>query len=551
MSSSPKQFDFNYKNTNATDPSAANQKPQQDSDISQHFSDDDLALTQSSFHELSTDRSFVEFDAKKEPVSDTPQFLGTPLKSESTQSDKPQKPKKKRSIGRIFSFFVIILCVGFTLFGGFLMWSGGTNLSQVFGGGGLDIGQILSGKRAELQGEKDGRTNILLIGKDEEAGLTDTMIVASYYYKEGKMTTLSLPRDFLMNDGYSTSKINSIMAYADQRYTSGQSSVLPERFLSDLIGKELGIPIHYWTSVNFDGVEQIVNTFGGITVNVENSFSDCQYPNKNYGYIRPCPSFKAGETTMDGTTALIFSRSRYSFDNPAEAIDFARSRRQQLVIQAIVNKAKTQMNAGSLVLNPGKLNEYLTILGGNVKTSIKPNEVLSFFEIFKQTDNLVNSSYRFAIDFDSGIICESKDGSSNLIYCDGSVGGASYSGSSKIELQRIAQNILPELQTRELSEKSVAIVGNLSDLTPKAKQAFINSGYTNIKYSNTLSSLLTATSTSVEKATVYISNKDLRDKFQASTKPNFDFEVKETPPAGLVSAPYSTADIIVIVQTVS
>jgi len=501
------------------------------------------------------DDQYIDFQPEADqPDSDTSLGLFShpgSFQQQETFIEPHSGTKKSWSLGRKISITIVLLCLGLMVFGGVFIFAGSNNLNDVFTeGGSFDIGQLLGGQRAELQGESDGRTNILMIGKDEEAGLADTLIVGSYYYDEQKLATISLPRDFKINDGFSTTKINSVYSFAQQRYELGQSDILPEQFMANLIGEELDIPIHYWGSVNFEGVEQVVDVLGGITVDVENSFTDCQYPNDNYGFIRPCPQFIAGPTNMNGETALIFARSRKSFDNPAEALDFARSRRQQLVIQAIINKAKSEVSAGNIALNPAKLNEYLTVVGNNVRISVKPNEVLSFYEIFQKADDITNQKYRFAADFESGIICEEFVGSSDLVYCDGNIGGLRYAGSSKLELRRIAQNLLAEMETQALTEIDVAIIGNVSDLTITARQAFVNSNYINITYDNTFAPLTAATATSLETATIYIPNDQLRSQFERSTQPDFAFEIGTTLPNELIGSPYASSSIVVVVKTV-
>jgi len=40
----------------------------------------------------------------------------------------------------------------------------------------------------------------------------------------------------------------------------------------------VGIPIHYYVMVTFDLFENIIDTLGGIEINVEKSFTDYAYP---------------------------------------------------------------------------------------------------------------------------------------------------------------------------------------------------------------------------------------------------------------------------------
>jgi len=217
-----------------------------------------------------------------------------------------------------------------------------------------------------------------MIGKDSAAGLTDTIIIASYYHKEKKVVTLNIPRDFYVFDGVGSYKINAVAAFAEGRKTAGFSEIGGEEFLANFLAKEFGIPIHYWVSVNFAGFKSVIDQLGGIDVDVDIPFTDCEYPTDNYsGYIRPCPSFKQGTQKMDGTKALIYSRSRHG-DN-GQGSDFERGRRQQQIIQSVIATIKTQ----NLAINASKINAYLDILGKNMKTSVKLDEMLSAYEIFK------------------------------------------------------------------------------------------------------------------------------------------------------------------------
>jgi anionic cell wall polymer biosynthesis LytR-Cps2A-Psr (LCP) family protein len=75
---------------------------------------------------------------------------------------------------------------------------------------------------------------------------------------------------------------------------------------------------------------------------VARSFS-AQYPANDDPAVNPnwiTVSFKAGRQHMDGETAIRYARARYA-DTPAEASDFARSQRQELLVRAIGAKLKS------------------------------------------------------------------------------------------------------------------------------------------------------------------------------------------------------------------
>jgi hypothetical protein len=81
---------------------------------------------------------------------------------------------------------------------------------------------------------------------------------------------------------------------------------------------------------------------------------------------------------MNGSQALIFSRSRHSNDN-GEGTDFARSRRQQLVVAALKAKA---VSLGGL----GSLPDLLNSLGDNVVTDLHVNDIEALYSALKDVD---------------------------------------------------------------------------------------------------------------------------------------------------------------------
>jgi hypothetical protein len=97
------------------------------------------------------------------------------------------------------------------------------------------------------------------------------------------------------------------------------------------VEQNFGLRVDYYGLVNFHGLEQIVDTVGGIVVDVERPIKDDEYPTDNYGVERLY--VPAGLQYMDGHTALRYARSRHSEN------DFGRMRRQQRVLFAIRQRA--------------------------------------------------------------------------------------------------------------------------------------------------------------------------------------------------------------------
>jgi len=187
-------------------------------------------------------------------------------------------------------------------------------------------------------------TNILFIGSDARPGQgasrSDTMMLMRVDPNAGTIKYLSIPRDTLMDSqscptcgGYvQNQKINAAYFFAGD--TGAIKTV--EAFT--------GLPVNHIVIVSFDGLTQVVNDLGGVTVNNPTALVNCGYS----GGIKV--SFAKGPITLDGTRALQFVRVR-DCDT-----DFMRERRQQVFLSALKSKIvsptlmwEAPWNAASLV----------------------------------------------------------------------------------------------------------------------------------------------------------------------------------------------------------
>jgi LCP family protein required for cell wall assembly len=242
------------------------------------------------------------------------------------------------------------------------------------------VAKASTGYVAPIAGQSAGRTNVLVYGMTLDGMRTDSIMLVSYYWAQKKLVTLNIPRDLYVYDGYENAKFGEVYSYAKRRQPKNPD--YPPEAVANLVSKEYGIPINYWVSLNMQGEVSLVNALGGVDIDVPDSFTDYEYPTWNYsGYVRPAPSFTAGEQHMDGTIALEYSRSRHSLDS-GEGTDFARSKRQGLVLRAVMTKVK----AMGLLGNLGDISNYLTILGNNVDTNMSTDEMLSFAKTLKGID---------------------------------------------------------------------------------------------------------------------------------------------------------------------
>lgn len=223
---------------------------------------------------------------------------------------------------------------------------------------------LITRKQKELRKDSSGEfTNFLLVGLDtrENTGLlnTDTIIIASYNHKSNNINLISIPRDFhveVREDVNWYVRINSIYSAAE-REKRGTGIEELQKSVERVTGKE----IQYYAIIEFNAFVEIIDTLGGIDIYVENSFTDHRYP-LGIGY--QTVSFTAGPQTMDGETALIYSRSRHSLQ-ANEGSDFARARRQHNVLIALRKK----LLSTEFLTSPKKIMEILSSLSGNLRIS--------------------------------------------------------------------------------------------------------------------------------------------------------------------------------------
>ncbi|HEU5348472.1 MAG TPA: LCP family protein, partial [Ktedonobacterales bacterium] len=104
----------------------------------------------------------------------------------------------------------------------------------------------------------------------------------------------------------------------------------------------IGIPVDYWMTINFNGFRGLVDALGGVDVNVPVGWS-AKYPRSDDqmhppGYMKVV--FKAGWQHMNGERAIEYARARYITSPASEGSDFARSARQQVLVRAILDRAR-------------------------------------------------------------------------------------------------------------------------------------------------------------------------------------------------------------------
>jgi polyisoprenyl-teichoic acid--peptidoglycan teichoic acid transferase len=207
----------------------------------------------------------------------------------------------------------------------------------------------LSSQTGFMSGVK--RVNVVVLGYGgaghDGAYLTDSMMVVSLDPATGGTTLISVPRDLWVqvppNSG-KYAKINA--AYEDGLYNGFNGlpagKMAAGAMAAQKVSDVTGLTVTYWVSIDFAGFRKLVDSLGGVTVNVQTAFT-ARYPRNDDPSIDAgwkIIHFNAGPQHMNGEQAIEYARARYVLDPPSEGTDFARSARQQILVRAILSRAR-------------------------------------------------------------------------------------------------------------------------------------------------------------------------------------------------------------------
>lgn len=222
---------------------------------------------------------------------------------------------------------------------------------------------------------------VLLIGVDKRAesiseGVrSDTLILVRVNPLQNWATMLSIPRDSVapLPDG-SYGKVNRAFSYgyynAESLYGSGTvADAGGGAAAAETLERFLKIKVDYIAQVDFQGFERIVDSIGGITVDVKQTLIDPEYPTENHGVERIY--IPAGLQIMDGRTSLIYARSRHASN------DFDRSKRQQQVLKDVLRQVRSRDLAANVSLLP----KWIGVLEQNVRTTLPIGDISTMTDL--------------------------------------------------------------------------------------------------------------------------------------------------------------------------
>ncbi|MBC8078657.1 MAG: LCP family protein [Chloroflexales bacterium] len=221
-----------------------------------------------------------------------------------------------------------------------------------------------------------GAVTVLILGSDRRPGeegvpRTDCVMLARIDPQRGRVALLSFPRDLIVDfPGYGSSRINAAYVWGELYNAPGGGLGLARATVSSLVG----VPIDYTVLVDFAGFIGLIDSIGGVTVDVPKELYDARFPTMDYGYT--AIHFLPGSQQMDGATALTYSRVRHPDS------DFERIKRQQAVLVAIGERLRERGDLQNLLV----ADQITAALSAHVQMDIPQERVLGLVWALRALD---------------------------------------------------------------------------------------------------------------------------------------------------------------------
>lgn len=284
---------------------------------------------------------------------------------------------------------------------------------------------------------------------EEWVGNSDSMLLVTVNPETKTTSMMSLERDILINISDKDGELTGSEVKLNAAYATGG----PEMAIAT-VEDLMNIEIDHYVMINMQGMIDLVDEVGGITVN--NTFDfPISIADQEPEYTQ---TIEPGKQLVNGEQALVYARMRYQ--DPEG--DYGRQKRQREVIQLIIKK----------LLSMDSVSRYkgiLSAVSNNVRTDIPINnktipQLLGYKEALKNI-----KSYQLA-----GM--------------DAMLNGVSYqvvSSEHLLEMQNILQLSLGKVERTEL-ETSAILYENLYAVVPDySASQYEVPAYTNFDDSST------------------------------------------------------------------
>ncbi|MBM7631290.1 LCP family protein [Geomicrobium sediminis] len=314
-----------------------------------------------------------------------------------------RKMRRRRRRKRIAVFFITVATLLFLVVGGGLTWAW-SQISGLTNDTFNPLPREVSDLRPDQESVniQDDHVSVLFLGVDSRegavSGRSDAMILATFNRDDSSVKMLSIPRDsYVEIPGRGSERISHAHAY-------GEHDLAVET-----VENFLDVPVDYYATINFQAFIEIVDTFGGITVDSDISFSE-QDSEHNPDAI----FIEEGVQELNGEEALAYVRHRNTDG------DLARGNRQTEVIASLINEATS-------ISNISNYDDAFKSLENNMNHNIEGFQELIAFHSYASS---LDSMERFQLE---GTF-ERIDGSEVIVIDDTSLANARLKLRNHLEL---------------------------------------------------------------------------------------------------------------------
>ena len=208
------------------------------------------------------------------------------------------------------------------------------------------------------------------MGKITSSARSDVNLVMAVNPNTKKVVMVSTPRDYyveLPSKGKKDKLTHAGLYGIDESVKS--------------LSKLYDVNIDYYVRINFKSFIDVIDTLGGIEVDVEDSF--CESNEERSLNKSDLICLNKGQQTLNGKQALAYARNRHAFNNG----DISRGNHQMQILEAMINKAKNKD-----VLS--KYNKIIDSMKGHVLTNVNIDDLYKLAKKeLKTDDNYTVESY--------------------------------------------------------------------------------------------------------------------------------------------------------------
>lgn len=231
-----------------------------------------------------------------------------------------------------------------------------------------DTSAVNKNKSQNNKIENIKRKNILFVGSDEN-NLSDTILIINYDPLNKKINILSIPRDtYYPRPGFNAPEEKKINAAFSEEKIDG---------LKNAVENLLNIKIDNYVILNYEGFKKIIDTIGGVEVDVPfNMKYDDNSANPPLHI-----DLKKGRQVLDGEKAIQFIRYRHGYVDG----DLGRIKAQHQFLEALLKK----------ILQPSILSKVPSLaitISQYLKTDLSASEITQYaYQFIKDKPSTIDA----------------------------------------------------------------------------------------------------------------------------------------------------------------